>query len=194
MKSMLIASVMAVVASGVAAPHAVAQTTKPVAAPTPALTSKSVAVDADTRIVETTNYNAWVLICEGRKAGAPDWRCQANFTMKDHKSGAVLLVWFLSVNKDGKISAEIVTMTGVQVDKGVDLAIGAQPKRRKVAYSWCDANQCSAQAVLDDASLKDLVAAVGDEVTLTTTLKDGRALKFNFPLAGVDKVVARLKG
>ena len=146
----------------------------------------------DTRLLETTTFDGWTVACRGWKSAGAPTECSATFSVSDQKSGAVLASWLLST-RDGKITSEVVTITGIQVDKGVELIVGAQGKPKKFAYVWCESNQCSAQGVLEDAVVKELLANAQSDATLTSILKDGRALNFKLPLAGIDRAIARLK-
>ena len=169
-----------------------AQPSKPTTGATVKSVAAAPAAGPDTRVLETTTFDGWTVACRGWKSAGAPTECSASFSVSDQKSGAVLASWILAT-KDGKITSEVVTITGIQVDKGVELTVGAQGKPKKFAYLWCDPNQCSAQGVVEDAVVKELVANAQSDATLTSILKDGRALNFKLPLAGIDRAIARLK-
>ena len=171
-----------------------AETVKPspAAASKPAVQSPPQG-EPETKRIETTSYDSWIVTCEGSSAAANTRHCSASFKVIDQKSGSILLIWSITEDKSGAFLNEIYTMTGIMVDRGVDIALGTQTITKKAGFIWCETNQCMAQLTVDEGYVRDLSAARDQQAALTIVSRDGRSIQFKLPLKGIDRALGAMK-
>lgn len=161
--------------------------------PRPAQSAPAPSAPAGPVKTETTNFEGWVLTCQegppaaGAKTGKK--ACWGLLRVTDAQSKRVVVVW--KIGRDGKDvpTIAITTPTGVLVRDGVDLMLGQNS--RKLAYQWCNANECEASLAYDQALANELSAA--KEATIAFRLQDGRQLNVKVAVSGADKVLAGLR-
>ncbi len=149
--------------------------------------------------VETIKYNSWVVVCTD-SGGAAKKACSASLRATSQDRREVLLNWQIEVNKDGHfvtaffVPPFVATKKGNQtvggplmIQDGVELKFGNGPARR-VNYIWCGPKQCFAEALIDDAFVKEALANSTATVTLHTA--GGGAIPFELPIKGIDKAIS----
>lgn len=142
---------------------------------------------------ETTSFDNWVFTCQelppaaGAKIGRKT--CWGAMRITDNQSKRVVMVWKIGRDAKDAPTIAITTPTGVLVREGVDVVIGQNA--RKLTYQWCNASECEASLVYDQALANELSAS--KEATIAFRLQDGRQVNVKVGLSGVDKVLAGLR-
>jgi invasion protein IalB len=116
--------------------------------------------------------------------------CTAVLQVIDNRSKNTLMAWIVGPDDKGAMQSVFQTPTGIMVANGVEVKLGNAPMR-KIGYQSCGAQQCIASAPMNDAFIKEVVAAQKADVTLTAL--NGRALNFGIPVTGLDKALAAIK-
>jgi invasion protein IalB len=112
----------------------------------------------------------------------------------------VLLNWEIGLNKDGHfvtafhlppylaIKKGDRTMGGpLLIQNGVELKFGNGPARL-INYVWCGPRQCVAEALIDDAFVKEALANTTATVMVRTL--GGEAIPIEVPIKGIDKAIS----
>ena len=88
----------------------------------------------------------------------------------------------MAMNKDNK------TVGGpLLVQNGVELKFGNGPARR-IGYIWCGPKQCFAEALIDDAFVKEALA--NNRATVTVQTEGGGPIPLEIPIKGIDKAIS----
>jgi invasion protein IalB len=149
------------------------------------------AASAAPQRTETVTYDSWTVTCNETVETRSRKTCSALMKVSDQKSGDVLLVWLVGRNNEGALLTVMRTVTGVLLQKGVELKLGNAAVRR-LNYVKCDPIQCEAALPMDAAMVKDFSAA--GEAVATVYATDGRAITFTMPIKGADRAVASIGG
>ena len=178
------------------APVQEAQQTRPPAA-APAAPARPAAPEAPRR-VETTQYNSWVVTCEDTVGGTAKKRCAAELRLVNQDRGTVLN-WQIGLSPDGRFVTAIhipsalrvkngdKTVGGpISIPSGIELKFGNGAIRR-LSFVTCGPQQCVAEALIDDAFIKD--AATNTKVTITVQTPGG-AIPLDLPIKGIDKAIS----
>ncbi len=149
--------------------------------------------------VETIKYDSWVVVCRD-SGGSSKRTCQASLRATGQNRREILLDWQIEVNKDGHyvtaffVPPFIATKKGNQtvggpllIQDGVQLKFGNGPARR-VNYIWCGPKQCFAEALIDDAFVKEALA--NSKATVTVHTAGGGPIPFELPIKGIDKAIS----
>jgi invasion protein IalB len=147
--------------------------------------------------VESVNFDHWVVTCQdaaGKKV------CSAGLRILGGGGKQVIANWQVGYDKDNHLvsvlqvptglaakSKEGKVSSGISMKNGLEMKLGAGAARR-LAYVACNAQFCEAVAPVDDAFLKDAVAATKTVVTVYTS--DGTAVPLDFESKGLDKAIA----
>ena len=112
----------------------------------------------------------------------------------------LLMNWEIGVNKDGHfvtafhippslfIKKDNQTVGGpLLIQSGVELKFGNGAARR-INYIWCGPKQCFAEALIDDAFVKEAIA--NSTATVTVHTAGGGTIPFEFPIKGIDKAIS----
>ncbi|MEN6543985.1 invasion associated locus B family protein [Parvibaculum sp.] len=140
--------------------------------------------------VKTASFGAWDIKCREVEKGSGEQACIAVLEVQETKSKQTLLAWILSYDQDGKLLATIHTLSGVQLDRGIDIGFGTAPVRH-VQYASCMPLGCDAIFPVDEALMKEALAAGKSKVSISTTAD--KVLNFDIPLDGLDKAVEALR-
>jgi invasion protein IalB len=152
---------------------------------TPASPTENTTVRTET----TTTYDQWVVTC--RQNASDPKSCTAVLRVVQAPNQTVVLLWQIDKNKDGAIQSALQTPTGVLVQKGVEFKVGEQTIS-KLDYMACTPQNCEATGALDEALASKFNSL--SEVTVTIHAKDGRDINFKFPIKGIDKTIAAVRG
>jgi invasion protein IalB len=151
--------------------------------------------------VETTVYDAWVVTC--REAGSAKKTCMGMLRVMTQDRKQTLLAWQLSINDQGRWVTSVRVPPGLatkkdnrQVGGGIALQSGLEIKfgngqPRKLAYTSCHPQVCVAEALVDDAFIRD--ATNNATATITVHTVAGGGVPFELSIKGVDKAVASLR-
>lgn len=162
----------------------------------PAETKPADAGEASAR-VETVVHGAWVVTCR-EVAGQPR-SCAARTQFREPRSGRTLLTWAIGQNAQGAMVQTVTVpssgltlenrpLTAVNIEKGVDLKIGAG-QVRQVKYVACGGNACEATGPAAE-SVKEVPKA--ETASITFYAADGRAISIELKIPGGDKAIASL--
>lgn len=138
----------------------------------------------------TRVFGAWRLTCRSGAAEGRPQGCVAVLQVAKKENAQAVFVWRLGRIADGRLVTSFVTLTGVAIKPGVELALGRAPLRR-VGFSTCEPTQCTANAVVDEALTQDLLAV--DKATIVVRGSNGKAMTLEVPLAGTGEVLAALR-
>jgi len=137
----------------------------------------------------TGTFGSWETRCT-TPPGQAARLCTAVLEVIDNRNKSVLLAWIVGPDGKGALQTVLQTPTGVMIANGVEVKLG-NGAVRKIGYQSCSSQQCTATAPMNDAFLKEVVAAQKADVTLTVL--NGQALNFGIPVAGLDKALAAIK-
>jgi invasion protein IalB len=139
-------------------------------------------------------YGSWQVRCQNSKDGkdgkAGAKSCAAVLELIDNKTKRTVMAWIVGPDGKGALQTVFQVPTGVMVSSGLDLKLGAAAARH-IAYLICLPQQCTAAAPMDNAFVKDALAAQKADVVLYSW--DGKNLDFGIPVTGLDKAVAALR-
>jgi invasion protein IalB len=152
------------------------------------------------RRVESTTYDSWVVVCQDAVGNVAKKTCAATLQVIGPDKRQMLLNWQISLNKDGlfvtafRIPPAMATKKGDQtvggpllIQNGLELKFGNGPARR-INYVWCGPQQCFAEALIDDAFIKDALASTQATVTINT--EGGGPIPLEFSIKGIDKAIS----
>lgn len=153
--------------------------------------------------VETIKYGGWVVVCEEGGAGAAKKACAASLSAASpgqNNQRQVLLNWRIGLNKDGHFVTAFhvppamayrkddkVIGGPLLVQNGLELKFGNSAARR-ISYVWCGPQQCVAEALIDDAFVKEALA--NSKATVTVYTLGGEAIPIELPITGIDKAIS----
>lgn len=150
--------------------------------------------------VETIKYDSWVVTCQDSVGGTAKKTCSASLQAMSQDRRELLLNWEIGMNKDGHFvtAFHIPPVLGIKkndqvvggpllVQNGVELKFGNGPARR-ISYIWCGPKQCFAEALIDDAFVKEALA--NTQATVTVYTVGGDAIPIQLPIKGIDKAIS----
>jgi invasion protein IalB len=150
--------------------------------------------------VVTTKYDSWVVTCVESVSGAAKKTCTAQLKAMNQNRREILMDWQIGLNKDGHfVTAFYVppslaikhnnqTVGGpLLIQNGLELKFGNGPARR-INYIWCGPKQCFAEALIDDAFVKEANASTVATITVHTA--GGAAIPMQIPIKGIDKAIS----
>ncbi len=139
---------------------------------------------------EILKFDSWTATCN--EFEAPKKRtCAAQLQVQQSGSNQVILTWVVFINDNKQLVTVLQTPTGVTIAPGVKLRL-EKAAERTLPFETCDNGQCTASQVLDNNLLRDMGAASTAQVTVQAI--NGNQVNFNFPVKGIDKALAHLRG
>jgi invasion protein IalB len=171
--------------------------TQPVPAPAP----NPQTTPAAPQRTETIVYDSWIVTCRDSVATTSKKTCSARLEVREQKSRRILVSWMVGRNAQGVLTANLQTPSGgiafgggrqlnaVQIQKGMELKLG-DAQVRKLAFVACAPGVCQASAPLDDAFIREIMAAADAAVTIYN--QGGQAINFKIPHKGFDKAIAAI--
>ena len=151
---------------------------------------------------ETIVYGAWIVTCQDTVGGKTKKTCSAKMNVAEEKSRRNLLVWVIGRNDKGVLTTFVQVPTGglalkdgamlnaVEIQKGIEVKIGKAQQLRKLPFIACAPGVCEANAPMDDAFVKDIMAAT--DATITFYNSAGQDFSFTLPTNGFDKAIAEI--
>jgi invasion protein IalB len=174
---------------------------RPVAPPSqaapPAAPSAAAAPSAPVR-TETITYDAWTVSCRDTADGKSKKICSATLPMVAQQQNQRITIgaWIIAHNSDGALVSVVQTPEidiGVLVGRGIELKLGnGQP--RKINYVDCNPQRCESTFPMDEAFLRETIAAANGPAAITFWKSDGA--EFNITLQsikGVDRAIAAVR-
>jgi|SRR5882672_7640463 len=137
---------------------------------------------------KVATYGSWEVRCQNPNLNTKV--CAAWLEVINQQNKQVMMAWIVGPDDKGALQTIFQTPTGVRVAAGVDVKLG-NAAARHVNYISCLPQQCTAGTAMDDAFVKDTIAAQKADVTLYAP--DGKGINFGIPVTGFDKAVAALK-
>ncbi len=143
-----------------------------------------------TTTTTTTNYGGWTVTCS--QAGDPPAKtCSAEFRVVGKDNKAIVLIWLLGRNKEGKLLAEFVTPSDILLRPGVAVTLD-EGKPLRADYLSCTTQQgCRASLELTSKTVRDLKTAAKAKIGIT--LLNGKVMEVGFDVPGIDLVLADLE-
>lgn len=138
---------------------------------------------------ETRNFDSWSVSC-AEFENPKTTRCAATLQVVPQDIKQVVFAWTIAVGDDKKLVSSLITPTGVQLTPGIELKLG-KANARKVAFTSCTPRQCAGSIQVDESLVKDATQAGAAEAAIQ--MVDGRTIRFNFPVKGLDAAVAQLR-
>ena len=165
----------------------------PAAAPSPA------PVTSAPERVETTKDDSWIVVCRESLGSPAKKSCLASLRVANPNQRELLLNWQIGLNNEGHFVTAFHVPTGVAVKRGdqtlggglliqngVELKFGKGSARR-LSYVSCAPQQCFAEALIDDAFVKEAVA--NSQATVTVYSAGAGAIPLEFSIKGIDKAI-----
>ena len=149
---------------------------------------------------ETIRYDSWVVICQESLDGKTKMGCRAGLRVLGADRSQVLLNWQIGLNGERHFvtafnvptglaikKGNAVVGGGLNIQKGVEVKFGnGQPRR--INYSSCNPRRCFAEALIDDAFVKDALA--NNKATVTVYAENGEAIPLEISVSGIDKAIS----
>jgi len=137
---------------------------------------------------KVATYGSWEVRCQNPNAA--NKVCAAWLEIVNQQNKQVMMAWIVGPDNKGALQTIFQTPSGVRVSAGVDVKLGSAAARH-VNYINCLPRQCTAGVAMDDAFVKDTIAAQKADVTLYAP--DGKGINFGIPVSGLDKALAAIK-
>jgi invasion protein IalB len=131
----------------------------------------------------------WTLNC-GLNPQTAKKQCTIAQQLTDQKSKSVVFAWLIGNDGNGNLVAIWQTPTGVMVNRGVVIDIGAE-KPEDVPFTSCIAGRCEAVASLGP----DFVSALSRATKATATIKavSGEDMTFKLSVNGLAEAIDAVK-
>ena len=138
--------------------------------------------------ISSGTFGSWQVRCQNGNAATK--LCTAVLEVVDNKSKQVLMAWIVGPDPKGGLQTVFQTPSGVLVGNGIDIKI-ANAATRHLNYMSCMPQQCTAVAPMDEAFVKEALAAPKADVTVYAA--NGKAVAFGIPVTGFDKALAAIR-
>lgn len=160
-------------------------------APTPAPAPAPAPAPSTPQRTEQTVQDGWVITCV-EMSGQTKKTCSAQMQVKESQQRRTIFVWIIGRTAEGTLTSVFQGPTGVQIPKGIEIKLGSAAPR-KANYVICTAQSCEASIAMDEAMVKEAIAAVNANAVAVLTVADGRTVQIPMPLKGIDKVIAAVR-
>ena len=147
---------------------------------------------------ETINYDAWTVTCRDTADGKSKKVCVATMPMQVQQQNQLVTLgtWSILHNKEGLLVSVVQTTQidiGVLIAKGVELKLG-NGKSYRLNFVDCNPRRCESTLAMDDAVIKEVVAAANDRVSVTLWKTDGTEASITVAsIKGIDKAIAAVR-
>ena len=156
-------------------------------APSSPPTSTPTAPQRSERIVQ----DAWVINCV--QASNAKKSCSGVLQVVDQEHRRPVFAWVIGRSAEGVPIFAFQTPPSVQLQKGIDLKLGASAPHR-ANFVMCNPQVCEAAMPINDTIIREAMAAVDGNAVATVTIINGQVLNFTMPIKGFDKVIAAVRG
>jgi invasion protein IalB len=147
---------------------------------------------------ETITYDAWTVACRYGADGKTGKVCSATLPLvaQQQNQRVNLGAWILAHNTDGALLSVVQTPEvdiGVLIAKGVALKLGnGQP--HTINYVVCNPQRCEATLPMDDALIRESVAAANGPAMITFWKADGAEFNINIQsIKGIERALAAMR-
>jgi invasion protein IalB len=143
-----------------------------------------------TTTTTTSQHGGWTVTCTA--AGEPAQKtCSAQFrVVSKENNNALVLVWLLGRNAEGKLLAEFATPSDVQIKPGVGVSLD-DASIGPAEFISCTSNQgCRAALELTPKLARDLKQAKKANVAIT--LLNGKLLQIGVDINGIEQALTEL--
>jgi invasion protein IalB len=202
--TVFIAGVVALMAALYSADQYAAGAQTPTPAPKPPVPQRPAAPAAPPAAssapvrTETITYDAWTVSCRDTADGKSKKICSATLPMVAQQQNQRITIgaWIIAHNTDGALVSVVQTPeidAGVLVGRGIELKLGnGQP--RKINYVDCNPQRCESTFPMDDAFLREAIAAANGPAAITFWKADGAEFNINLQsIKGVDRAIAAVR-
>ncbi len=160
----------------------------PAAASTEAVSAEQAPKPAVT-VLRGQPIGDWVFNC-GMNPQTSRKQCTIAQQLTDEKSKSVVFAWLIGNDGSGNLVAIWQTPTGVLVNRGVVVNVGAE-KPVAVPFTSCITGHCEAIANLAPDFIQTLAKATSATATVYTV--EGQGLTFNLSVNGLAKAIDAVK-
>jgi invasion protein IalB len=147
---------------------------------------------------ETITYEAWTVSCRDTADGKTKKLCSAALPMvvQQQNQRVNLGAWLIARNNEGSLLSVIQTPQidiGVLIPKGVELKFG-DGKPHKINYVNCSPQRCEATMPMDEATIKETIAAASGTATITFWKSDGADFSINIQsIKGIEEAIKAVR-
>lgn len=131
-------------------------------------------------------FGSWQVRCQKNNNKI----CTAVLEVIDNDKKQVLMAWLIGPDQRGGLQTALQTPSGVLVGNGIDIKLANAPARH-LNYLSCLPQQCTAVSPMDEAFIKEALAAPKADVTVYAA--NGKSLAFGIPVTGIDKALAAIR-
>ncbi len=135
-------------------------------------------------------FGAWRMACEPDVNAPGKQACVVAQTVNEQLSRNVVFVWMIQYDDKGKLNGIFRTVSGVYVNKGLQLQVAANSLPVQVPYELCAPNQCQATFEMSADLVKTLSSA--KETSVTMLLINGQSATVKLPMDGFAAATAAL--
>ena len=142
-----------------------------------------------TTTTTTTTHGGWTVTCS--EGGEPPKKaCSASFRVTNKDNKAIVLIWLLGRNPEGKLLSEFVTPTDILIKPGVAVSLN-ESKPVRAEYLSCTASQgCRASIELTPNLIRQMKDAKKAKIGLT--LLNGKVMEIAMDVPGIDLALSDL--
>jgi invasion protein IalB len=147
---------------------------------------------------ETITYDSWTVSCRDTPEAKSKKVCSAILAMvaQQQNQRINLGAWIIARNNDGALVSVIQTPQidiGVLIGKGVELTIG-NGKPHQINFVNCNPQRCEALMTMDEATVRESVAASNGSPVVKFWKTDGAEFAINIQsIKGIDKAIAAVR-
>ena len=175
-------------ASSVLARDKTAAATKPAATPGQDASKPPPAPPPPVAVhTEISRFDSWSVTCDDYAEPAKKHLCHADLQVAKAETGQVLFAWTIAPVAGGDFNALLQSPTGVVIGSGIEIHAG-EAGTRKVAFSTCEPNRCTAAFRIEAGFMKSLLQTSVGQIVLVGS--NGQRIELGLPLKGLDKAVA----
>jgi invasion protein IalB len=144
---------------------------------------------------ETITYDMWTVACRDTPEGGTRKACSAKLTIQAQQQNQRITVgnWIIGRNTEGGLVSVVQTPqldVGILITSGVEIKLG-DGKPRKINFIACNPRLCESSMPMDDATIKETIAAANGAATISFRKGDGAAVTINLgSIKGIDKAIA----
>jgi invasion protein IalB len=147
---------------------------------------------------ETITYDAWTVSCRDTVDGKSKKICSATLSMVAQQQNQRITIgtWIIARNNEGALLSLVQTPqidVGVLIAKGVEIKLGGGTSHR-INYVDCNPQRCEATMPMDDAVIKEAMAAANGPAAITFWKTDGAEFTISIQsIKGIDKAITAVR-
>ncbi len=143
---------------------------------------------------ETITYGEWTVACRYTDKKV----CSATLPMvlQEQNQNVEVGGWIIAHNNQGALLSVLQTPqinVGVLIAKGIELKLGNN-RPHHINYVVCGPRRCEASLPMDEALIRESIAAANSAASITLWKSDGTAFTINIAsIRGIDKAIAAVR-